>query len=144
VSLFLPNRKNHGFNNSEGFDSTRGLEIIRPTETLPLNAPHGLDPNGDKMSMICEEDYHVENGLRSAFKDNFTEKSQRTTSDNIMDFRNHFTGQIGNIQTNESGHNRFFGNNMMPQRTSGFIPVQELDNEGEDDYLSSKCKLLIR
>jgi hypothetical protein len=33
---------------------------------------------------------------------------------------------------------------MMPQRTSGFIPVQELDNEGEDDYLSSKCKLLIR
>jgi hypothetical protein len=117
-------------------DSTRGLEFIRPIETLPLVSVQRLDQNLNKMSMIHEEEYPNELHPREAA----TEKSQKTTSENILDFHYQMAGTKSHLSSTP-GYNRFRTDSMS--RGQGFIPVQELDQEGEEGFLTSQSKFYI-
>lgn len=93
----LLNRQVRGFSNSDGkdmykpnyssqVDSTRGLEIIRPIETLPLSNP-GFDHYGNKMSMIHEESHSREHFEQ--IQKRIHEKTLKTTNDHIKDYQNY-------------------------------------------------------
>lgn len=78
-------KRNQPINNSEGKDSTRGLEYIRPIEILPTYSTQNLDNRHYyMMSMIHEEDQpdplHPLNTTEMI-------NLQKTTNDHILDFR---------------------------------------------------------
>ena len=80
--------KIQGMNCSEGKDSTKNFEIIRPIETLPLQGSNryaNMD-SIDKISMIHEEAYPaLVSGLTSRNL-HIQENMQKTTNDNIKDY----------------------------------------------------------
>jgi len=80
--------KIQGVSYSEGKDSTRNLEIIRPIETLPMNGSNHFEKNDkfNKMSMIHEEDYQVEHPTLSNIQKRVHRNTMKTTNDHINEY----------------------------------------------------------
>lgn len=83
--------------------------------------------------MIHEEEYPYETHPR----EQVTEKSQKTTSENILDFHYQMAGTKSHLSATPI-YNRFRADSMS--RGKMFIPVQEIDGEGDEAFMTSQRK----
>lgn len=134
MNLFLLNKRILGYSNSEGKDSTRGLEIIRPIETLPiLNVPRmEARPAHSKMSMIYEEDYS-ETMNQKPIPFHVHEKMQKTTNDHIQEFQNKERIKESQFMRNSSKPSSTEPQNLSPPQINRITAFKEsLGDEAND------------
>lgn len=134
MNHFLLNKRFQGYSNSEGKDSTRGLEIIRPIETLPIiNVPRmEMRPAHPKMSMIYEEDYS-ETANPKTVPYHVHEMMQKTTNDHIQEFHNKERIKESQFMRNSSKPSSTEPQNFSPPQINRLTAFKEsMGEEGHD------------